>query len=236
MTRTRKTFASGLMGVGLALAALGAPAGAQEAPAWLNDANRCDIFRALNEWVPATCARPGDHFVEPADAGGFGKTRGITPRGIRFIEEPASGVIPIAQPTVELQEPVPAAPQVAAVQQSSPPSRKSLNARIQFEFDSFNLTNDAKAELDRLAEVLKDELMLSKVVEIEGHADAVGSESYNLTLSQLRARSVRTYLVERHDITPDRLPFVGKGEAEPYDPANPTAAENRRVVFTNLTG
>ena len=236
MTRTRKTFASGLVGVGLALAAFGTPAGAQEGPAWLNDANRCDIFRALNEWVPASCARPGDRFAEPADAGGFGKTRGIAPRGIRFIEEPASGVTPIDQPMVEVQDSPPAQPQVAAVQQSSPPSSKSLNARIQFEFDSFNLTGDAKAELDRLAEVLKDDLMQSKVVEIEGHADAVGSEGYNVTLSQLRARSVRAYLIEQHGIAPDRLPFLGKGEAEPYDPANPTAAENRRVVFTNLTG
>jgi outer membrane protein OmpA-like peptidoglycan-associated protein len=236
MTRTRKTFASSLLGVGLALAALGAPAAAQEAPAWLNDASRCDIFRALNEWVPASCARPGDHFAEPADASSLGKTRGLTPRGIQFIEQPASGVTPIAEPMVEVQEPAPAEPQVAAVQQSSPPSRKSLNARIQFEFDSFNLTGDAKAELDRLAEVLKDDLMQSKVVEIEGHADAVGSEGYNVALSQLRARSVRAYLIEQHGIAADRLPFLGKGEAEPYDPANPTAAENRRVVFTNLTG
>jgi outer membrane protein OmpA-like peptidoglycan-associated protein len=236
MTRTRKTFASSLLGVGLALAALGAPAAAQEAPAWLNDANRCDIFRALNEWVPASCARPGDRFEAPVGAGELGKTRGLAPRGIQFIEEPASGVTPIAQPTVEVQEPAPAAPQVAAVQQSSPPVRKALNARIQFEFDSFNLTGDAKSELDRLAEVLKDELMQSKVVEIEGHADAVGSEGYNVTLSQLRARSVRAYLIEQHGIAADRLPFLGKGEAEPYDPANPTAAENRRVVFTNLTG
>jgi outer membrane protein OmpA-like peptidoglycan-associated protein len=235
MTRTRKTFASGLVGVALTLAALGAPAAAQDAPAWLNDANRCDIFRALNEWVPASCARPGDHFAEPAEAT-FGKTRGIAPRGIRFIEEPASGVTPIAQPTVEVQDSAPAEPQVAAVQQSSPPARKSLNARIQFEFDSFNLTGDAKVELDRLAEVLKDDLMQSKVVEIEGHADAVGSESYNVTLSQLRARSVRAYLIEQHGIAPDRLPFLGRGEAEPFDPADPTAAENRRVVFTNLTG
>jgi OmpA-OmpF porin, OOP family len=236
MTRTSKTFASGLLGVGLALAALGAPAAAQDAPAWLNDANRCGIFRALNEWVPASCAMPGDHFAEPADVEAFGKTRGIAPRGIRFIEEPASGVTPIAQPIGEVQPSAPAEPQVAAVQQSSPPSEKSINARIQFEFDSFNLTAEAKGELDRLAEVLSDELMQAKVVEIEGHADATGSESYNLSLSQLRARSVRAYLVERHGIAPDRLPFVGKGEAEPYDPAHPAAGVNRRVVFTNLTG
>ena len=135
-----------------------------------------------------------------------------------------------------MQEPAPAEPQVAAVQQSSPPSESRSTRASSSSSNSFNLTGDAKAELDRLAEVLKDDLMQSKVVEIEGHADAVGSENYNVTLSQLRARSVRAYLVQRHGIAPDRLPFLGKGEAEPYDPANPAAAENRRVVFTNLTG
>ena len=73
-------------------------------------------------------------------------------------------------------------------------------------------------------------------VQIEGHADASGPDTYNLTLSQLRARAVRAYLIEQHGITPERLPFVGKGESEPYDARNPAAPVNRRVVFTNLTG
>jgi outer membrane protein OmpA-like peptidoglycan-associated protein len=107
---------------------------------------------------------------------------------------------------------------------------------VQFEFDSFELTADAKAVLDRLAGVLNDELMQDQVVEIEGHADAQGSEDYNLTLSQLRARSVRAYLIQQHRISPDRLPFSGKGESELFDATNPMAPVNRRVVFTNLTG
>ena len=89
--------------------------------------------------------------------------------------------------------------------------------------------------LDRLAGVLKDELMQDKTVEIQGHADAVGPAEYNLSLSQLRARSVRAYLIQEHGIAPERLPFVGKGESDPYDPTQPTAGVNRRVVFTNLT-
>ena len=130
----------------------------------------------------------------------------------------------------------PANQQVAAVQQANPPERKSLNARVQFEWDSFRLTDDAKAVLDRLAGVLTDELMADQMIQIEGHADASGGDEYNLSLSQLRARAVRAYLIEEHGINEDRLPFVGKGESEPYDAANPSAPINRRVVFTNLTG
>lgn len=220
MTRTAKILASSLFGAGLTLAALAGPAVAQEA--WLNDADECEIFRALSDVVPIWCARRGDTMVE---AGPVVKTRGLKVRGIRLHEE---------APAVAAARPAPQ--EVAAVQQSNPPAAKEINARVQFEYDSFRLTAEAQGVLDRLAAVLGDGLMEDKVIEIEGHADATGSEEYNLTLSQLRARAVRAYLIEQHGIAPERLPFVGKGETELYDPANPTAAVNRRVVFANLTG
>jgi outer membrane protein OmpA-like peptidoglycan-associated protein len=224
MTRTATAFASSLFGAGLALATLGTPVAAQDAMYWLNEASDCEIFRALNDIVPAECAQPGDIMVEPVKTRGLGKTRGISPRGIRMLEDPASAVTPADQPVV------------AAVQQANPPAQKSINARVQFEFDSFDLTDDAKAVLDRLAGVLNDDLMQEQVVQIEGHADAKGPDEYNLTLSQLRARAVRAYLIQQHGISADRLPFLGKGENDLYDASDPTAPVNRRVVFTNLTG
>lgn len=214
-----RAFASSVFAAGLTLA-IAAPAAAQEA--WLNDASRCEIFRALSDIVPVGCAQAGDTLIEPVRTRGWGKTRGLKVRGIRLHDEPGVEALP--------------ATKVAAAQQGNPPIKKAINARVQFEFDSFRLSDDAKQALDRLAEVLSDDLMQTKVVQIEGHADAAGPEDYNLTLSQLRARAVRAYLIEQHHIAPDRLPFVGKGELDPYDPAHPTAAVNRRVVFDNLTG
>lgn len=209
MHRTTKAVASGLLGAGLALIVLTGPAGAEEV--WLNDADECEIFRALSDMVPLWCAERGDSMVE---AGPAVKTRGIA----------SPGEAPVA------------APELVAVQQANPPDRKAINARVQFEFDSFDLTEDARDVLDRLALVLNDQLMREQVIEIEGHADATGSDFYNLTLSQLRARAVRAYLIQEHGIAGERLPFIGKGESEPYDPADPAAAVNRRVVFANLTG
>jgi outer membrane protein OmpA-like peptidoglycan-associated protein len=231
MSRPTKAFASTVLGAGLALATLTAPVAAQDAMYWLNEASDCEIFRAMNDVVPAECAQEGDIMLQPTR--GLGKTRGIAPRGIRLHDDPSATAAIAAMPAAVA---TPATQQVVAVEQASPPAKKSLNARIQFEFDSFNLSDDAKAVLDRLAGVLNDELMADKVVQIEGHADASGSDSYNLSLSQLRARAVRAYLIHEHHINEDRLPFVGKGESEPYDAANPSAPINRRVVFTNLTG
>jgi outer membrane protein OmpA-like peptidoglycan-associated protein len=222
MTRTTTAFASSLLGAGLALATLATPVAAQDTVYWLNEASDCEIFRALSAVVPGECAQPGDIMLEPVNTPASGKTRGIRPSGMRLLDAPASAVMPVDQQF--------------AVKQAHPPARKSINARVQFEFDSFDLTVDAKEVLNRLAGVLTDELMRDQVVEIEGHADAQGSDEYNLTLSQLRARAVRAYLIEQHGISGDRLPFLGKGESELYDASNPTAPINRRVVFTNLTG
>lgn len=243
MNRTTKAFTSSLFGAGLAFALLTSPVAAQEARYWLNDASDCQVFRMLSDVVPAACAKPGDTMLEGVRTRSWG---GVT-RSIRLHPEPAaSAATPPAAPEQTMvaaaQEASPpaavqqASPPVAAVKQSNPPATKSINARILFDFDSFRLTDDAKAALDRLASVLNDDLMQDKTIEIDGHTDAVGTADYNLTLSQERAEAVRAYLVEKHGIAPERLPVVGKGKTDLYDPAHPDAAVNRRVVFTNVTG
>ncbi len=69
-------------------------------------------------------------------------------------------------------------------------------------------------------------------VNIEGHTDRTGPESYNLGLSQRRAEAVKNYLV-RQGISAGRLYPVGKGEASPVA-SNDTRDgryRNRRVEF-----
>jgi len=69
-------------------------------------------------------------------------------------------------------------------------------------------------------------------VEVSGHTDSRGSESYNQKLSERRAESVRTYLIEQ-GVSEQRLLAVGYGETEPID-TNKTVEgreANRRVEF-----
>lgn len=107
--------------------------------------------------------------------------------------------------------------------------------RIQFTFDSSQLTPESQYVLDRLAEGLKDAHMADKVVRIEGHTDSVGAAAYNQRLSYRRAMAVQHYLHAHHGMALRRLPALGKGEDEPYDPVSPTTAVNRRVQFVNLS-
>jgi len=70
-------------------------------------------------------------------------------------------------------------------------------------------------------------------VDILGHADASGTDEYNLNLSRQRASSVAQYLVNRN-VLPARLYVEGRGESQPIA-SNDTAegkARNRRVEIT----
>ncbi len=70
-------------------------------------------------------------------------------------------------------------------------------------------------------------------IEIQGHTDSIGSDSYNLTLSQDRATSVMNYLVTRHGIAINRLIAKGYGETQPIasNKSLEGRSKNRRVEF-----
>ena len=73
-------------------------------------------------------------------------------------------------------------------------------------------------------------------IQLEGHTDAIGSDEYNLELSQNRADSVRVYLVSQ-SVPPDTVRALGFGKANPVA-TNDSAAgrqQNRRVEMV-VTG
>jgi OOP family OmpA-OmpF porin len=82
--------------------------------------------------------------------------------------------------------------------------------------------------LDRLAAVMAENLDMEIVV--KGHTDTIGSPLYNKNLSELRANSVKEYLVAK-GISPLRIRTIGMGEEDPIKP-NATLADrdvNRRA-------
>jgi outer membrane protein OmpA-like peptidoglycan-associated protein len=71
---------------------------------------------------------------------------------------------------------------------------------------------------------------------VEGHTDSDGADASNLTLSESRAKAVRTYLMENYKIDGARLEARGLGETKPID-TNDTPegkANNRRVELVKL--
>lgn len=86
-----------------------------------------------------------------------------------------------------------------------------------------------KRQLDVFAEVLRGRhSSAGRQVKIVGHADASGSQAGNMALSQRRAESVRSYLVQK-GADPSMLEAVGLGSSDPKNKADPYSSENRRV-------
>ena len=112
------------------------------------------------------------------------------------------------------------------------PAQASL--LITFDTNSAVLTNHATQALDVMARALASSKLSDFRFAIEGHADPRGASAANLKLSQLRAESVRDYLVNEKHIERSRLDPVGKGDRNLMNKANPAAPENRRVTFVNL--
>ncbi|ODS89433.1 MAG: hypothetical protein ABS44_04200 [Chryseobacterium sp. SCN 40-13] len=101
---------------------------------------------------------------------------------------------------------------------------------VNFGFDSSNLTASAKTNLDKLATVLKNNPDTN--INVYGHTDSKGSESYNQGLSERRAAAVKSYLVSK-GVASSRMFTMGMGETDPRS-SNATEAgraQNRRVEF-----
>ena len=82
---------------------------------------------------------------------------------------------------------------------------------IYYDYDDDQILIEAEEDLDYLYNLLTD--YPNMVIELSSHTDARGSDSYNLDLSQRRANSAKTYLVER-GIQADRIEAVGYGETQ----------------------
>jgi outer membrane protein OmpA-like peptidoglycan-associated protein len=104
---------------------------------------------------------------------------------------------------------------------------------VLFDTGQATLKPGAYATIDRLANALKEDP--ARKVMIEGHTDSVGSDDYNQRLSENRAQSVQSALMQR-GVAPDQITALGKGESTPVA-SNDNAAgrqQNRRVelIFT----
>ncbi len=99
---------------------------------------------------------------------------------------------------------------------------------VNFDFDKDTLRPDAMPILDEAAAVMQRYPEIR--VEIGGHTDSVGSDEYNLDLSDRRAKTVMDYFISK-GIDAGRLGFKGYGEASPITDNDSSAgrAQNRRV-------
>jgi outer membrane protein OmpA-like peptidoglycan-associated protein len=104
----------------------------------------------------------------------------------------------------------------------------TFNSQLLFDFGKTDLKESNKMDLQKFAEVLKQNPDTDLL--IVGHTDDVGSESFNQTLSEKRASAVSSYLASLN-VGYSRLKTQGKGETQPSvsNSTEDSRSQNRRV-------
>ena len=105
---------------------------------------------------------------------------------------------------------------------------KSLKIEIKFPSNVSDLPPSVSTFLDEYANMLKSNSYLS--IEVGGHTDSKGTQSYNLTLSKERAKNVYNYLVNQ-GVDISQLSYKGYGETVLKNIKDGSNAENRRIEF-----
>ena len=117
------------------------------------------------------------------------------------------------------------------IRPSAPPT---VRLPILFEFDSTELLPESESLLAKVGAALVSDDLAYFRFSVEGHTDSLGSDGYNTTLSQERAKAVKAYLMARG--VPERqLATVGHGEARPVasNHSDEGRQRNRRVEVIN---
>ena len=109
---------------------------------------------------------------------------------------------------------------------------------IYFDFDKSNITSQAAFELDKLVQVMQK--YPEMVISVSSHTDSRGSASYNMALSDRRAKTTVSYVVSK-GIDRSRITGSGKGESEPKEDCGSGCTEeqhqmNRRSDFIIVSG
>ncbi|HEY6868309.1 MAG TPA: OmpA family protein [Novosphingobium sp.] len=99
----------------------------------------------------------------------------------------------------------------------------NLPEGVTFDVGSYTLKPDFRATLDKVADSLKQ--YPNSLIDVYGHTDSTGSEAYNQTLSENRARTVANYL-QMQGVAASRIRSQGFGETMPV--ADNTTEEGRR--------
>jgi len=115
------------------------------------------------------------------------------------------------------------------------PKRPKVDLDINFEYNSAALSPKAGPQLRDLGKALSSAELAGAVMMMGGHTDAKGDDDYNQHLSERRAETVKRFLVRNYRIPAENLISAGYGKRGLKNPADPLAAENRRVEIVNMT-
>ena len=134
---------------------------------------------------------------------------------------------PVEKPKIE------AKPKEAAKPEEKPALIDLASLRIQSAFDAYNLSNQSKENLEKIAKWMSKNPAAK--IQIQGHTCEIGTNEYNLALGDRRANSAKSYL-EALEVSSGRISTISYGEERPLDPGHTeeTRSKNRRDEFVAI--
>jgi outer membrane protein OmpA-like peptidoglycan-associated protein len=152
----------------------------------------------------------------------------------------ANALCPPPPATPTPPEPTPPPPTPAPAPKPTPtpaPARviDKTTVRVLFDFDKAVLTDKDQAELKKAVAFVKK--YPGAKIRLDGYTDGIGTDAYNLKLSQRRADVVKDYLIKEAGVSPSQITAVGHGKADPVA-SNKTKegrAQNRRTEISILS-
>ncbi|MGQ0721273.1 MAG: OmpA family protein [Candidatus Eiseniibacteriota bacterium] len=110
--------------------------------------------------------------------------------------------------------------------------READRYTVNFDFDSAELTSDARMTLDQASATIRSERKF--LVDLYGYTCTIGDASYNDELSRRRATNVLRYLLEQSEVPLGRFAIVGLGESDPLEAGGAEDHPASRRVIVSL--
>jgi OOP family OmpA-OmpF porin len=126
----------------------------------------------------------------------------------------------------------------ATQQVKAPPSPQvidKMTLQVFFDFNKNILTEADLKELPKAVVFVKK--YPGAKIRLDGYTDSIGTDEYNMKLSERRATAVKDYLIKEAGVDSSKITAVGHGEADPVaDNKTPEGrAKNRRVEISILS-
>jgi outer membrane protein OmpA-like peptidoglycan-associated protein len=146
----------------------------------------------------------------------------------RKLAKEAEGCKP-PPPPPPVPKPVPPPPKPA------PKVIDKMTLQVFFDFDKDILTEADLKELPKAVAFVKK--YPGAKIRLDGYTDSIGTDAYNMKLSERRATAVKNYLIKEAGVSSSKITAVGHGEADPVadNKTEEGRAKNRRVEISILS-
>ena len=145
-----------------------------------------------------------------------------------YYPDRTSEVAPVAAPAPE-----PVAAPAPAPQPVEETKTFTLTSDVLFDFNKATLKPAGVTALSQLYNQIQTLEMNDKNIVVYGYTDRIGSDGYNLKLSQERAKTVSSFLTAK-GLSATRITAVGRGEADPVSPASCNAVKAKKDLIVCL--